>query len=526
LERLRDDQKLRIAAVLVFLATSATLWLLRPLVVSGDGVGYIKRLVSPNRDIVPGHLIYIPLLEWLRTVLVPEGGHGEAALIATAFSSIGGGLACACLFALTVRLGGKLWAGLLAAAGICVSYGFYRASGDVEAYSMAVAVITAIAALLLRRSDEPEAGWGTAIIAGLLLGLTTLLHTSLVLLTPFVLLACWRATGSWTKAIVAICIGGLLSMSSFLAVSMGVLGQDASGTVAWLMTADNGYAQSPSFSLSYLLRNLARLFYGMGRTLIHSPAPDRLGSEVSVHLSALGIGYLLAAVAVIVVGLVRTDKDRRHALWPLWLWAAPLVVFGFIFFPAATERWVMVLPCFWLVLSLALTTVSRRDLIVGASVALVAIPLVANILTIRQERELDRRTLERSRAISALLEPGDMLLYPGHTWDEYIGFYETAPVERFILASFAGEEQGDAEALLERLRRRVDATHERDGRVIAVRIFDAPDSHHGWLLLRALGIPRDDVLALLARYEVQPILDDPVAVWEISPSSHHGGRDQ
>jgi len=176
-----------------------------------------------------------------------------------------------------------------------------------------------------------------------------------------------------------------------------------------------------------------------------------------------------------------------------------------------------VLPCFWAAVVVSLTAIRRPKIIAGVAAVLLAVPLVTNVLTVLEERKLDARTLERSRAISQLLREGDLLLYPGHTWDEYVGFYETAPVERFILASFAGEEQGDADALFTRLHRSITETHRRGGRVFAVRVYDAPDSHHGWNLLRALGVPRDDVLAHLVRYEAEPVLDDPVAVWQVSP---------
>ena len=68
--------------------TTLLLWLTRPLVVSGDGVGYIKRLLSPEWDVVPGHLIYVPLQVGLRRWLAPAGGHGDAASMATAFSAV------------------------------------------------------------------------------------------------------------------------------------------------------------------------------------------------------------------------------------------------------------------------------------------------------------------------------------------------------------------------------------------------------------------------------------------------------
>jgi hypothetical protein len=158
-----------------------------------------------------------------------------------------------------------------------------------------------------------------------------------------------------------------------------------------------------------------------------------------------------------------------------------------------------------------------------AAAALIGLPLAANVVTVGLERGLDRRTLARSAAVTALLEEGDLLLYPGHTWDEYIGFYEDAPVERFILASFAGEEQGDREAFLARLRERLEATFARGGRVVAVRVLDGPDSHHGWSLLAALGIPRDDVLEVLVDYEATRIAERPVPVWRLEPRRPAGG---
>lgn len=506
----------RLIPVAVGVCTTVLLYSLRPLVVSGDGVGYIKRLISPERDVVPGHLLYIPFLEQLNLIIFPNGGHLDATIVATLVSAIGGGLACGFLYAITSRFTDRRWPGLVAVSGLCVSYGFYRASGDVEAYSSAVAIIVAIAWCLL--PGKQPIGWGKTIAAGVLLGIATLLHTSLVLITPFVLLAGWHSSNSWLKPAVSLCVGGSLSLGSFLIVSMGFLGMDLSSSVAWIMTADNGYAQPPTISLSFFFRNLGRLFYGICRTFVHSPAPDRLGVQASVQSSAVGMVYLIIVLGLTVWGLKSMSKEIRRRLRSLWAWLVPLVFFGFLFFPAATERWVFILPCLWLVFSLALLSHRKAWIAPVATAVMIALPLVANIITVSQERQLDRRTLERSRAVSELLRQGDLLLYPGHTWDEYIGFYEDAPVERFILASFAGEEQGDREAFLARLRRSLDDTFSQGGRVIAVRVFDAPETHHGWSLLRALGVPRDDVLALLAEYEAQPLTCSTVCVWEILPA--------
>lgn len=518
----QEETRSRLIPVAVGVCATVLLYALRPLVVSGDGVGYIKRLISPERDVVPGHLIYIPFLEQLRLIIFPDGGHSDATVIATLVSAIGGGLACGFLYAIISRFTDRWWPGVVAVAGLCVSYGFYRASGDVEAYSSAVAIIVAIAWCLI--PGEQPIGWLRTLAAGVLLGVATLLHTSLVLITPFVLLAGWHSSGSWLKPSVAVCVGGALSLSSFLIVSMRFLGMDMDASVAWIMTADNGYAQPPTISLSFIFRNLGRLFYGICRSFVHSPAPDRLGVQASVQSSAVGMVYFIAVLALMVWGLRSMSKDIRRRLRSLWAWLVPLVFFGFLFFPAATERWVFILPCLWLVFSLALLSHRKAWVAPAAAIVMIFVPLVANIITVNQERQLDRRTLERSRAVSDLLRQGDLLLYPGHTWDEYIGFYEDAPVERFILASFAGEEQGDREAFLTRLRGSLDETFSRGGRVIAVRVFDAPETHHGWSLLRALGIPRDDVLALLAEYEAQPVTCSTVCVWEILPAPESSGQ--
>jgi hypothetical protein len=196
---------------------------------------------------------------------------------------------------------------------------------------------------------------------------------------------------------------------------------------------------------------------------------------------------------------------------------APLLVFGFLFFPSATERWVLILPCTWLAAAVALAAVRRRVVLICIATFLIGVPAALNVFTVAQERALDRRTLERSHAVTALLRDGDTLLFPGHTWDEYVGFYEDARIERFILASFGGEERGNRDALLQRLRDRIDATHRRGNRVLSVRVLDAQDSHHGWSLLRAMGISRDDVLIVLAGYGARRLARDPVGVWEILP---------
>ncbi len=384
-----------------------------------------------------------------------------------------------------------------------------------EAYATCVALMTG-AALALCPPYEERVTWRAVVIAAVLLALCTLMHTSLVLFTPFVAYAAWRATRSWVKTVASVVIAGGLSLITFLTVALGVRGMCMSETISWILTSDNGYAQRPSATLSFVLTNAGRVFYGVGRTLVHSPAPDRLGSDASFRLSAVGIGFFIVAASIVSFLLIhRVKQEVRQPLRALWAWFVPLLLFGFLFWPSATERWVLVLPVMWLLAALAVASIETRWLSAAFGVFLLGVPTVFNIVTVSEERKLDERTLERSAAISGELRSGDLLLYPGHTWDEYVGFYEDVPVERFIIASFAGEERGDAEALLARLRTRSDATHERGGRVVAVRVFDVPDSHHGWSLLRAMDIPRDDVLAVLADYETRRLIRDPVGVWEI-----------
>jgi hypothetical protein len=96
---------------------------------------------------------------------------------------------------------------------------------------------------------------------------------------------------------------------------------------------------------------------------------------------------------------------------------------------------------------------------------------------------------------------GDLVVSPGHGWDEYLGFYDGAPVETFPLVYYAGA-LGSADAIRRTLGERAIGR-----RVLLVRLTDDTDPM-GWKELRAFGITRETVAALLPTGTRRPLGED------------------
>jgi hypothetical protein len=104
-------------------------------------------------------------------------------------------------------------------------------------------------------------------------------------------------------------------------------------------------------------------------------------------------------------------------------------------------------------------------------------------------------TRQRAEAAAADLADGDLVIFPGHSWDEYVGFFARARVHPMPLVYYAGRDGAD-EAWL-RFEREVAAAMMRGGRVYALRIFSDDGDVRGWSELERLGLSRERVRARL-----------------------------
>jgi hypothetical protein len=95
----------------------------------------------------------------------------------------------------------------------------------------------------------------------------------------------------------------------------------------------------------------------------------------------------------------------------------------------------------------------------------------------------------RSRAVEAgkRFHDGDLLVFPGHSWDEYVSFYASAKLDPLPLSYYAGRD-GIAGGW-QRLERDAEETWARGGHVYALRFFDDHDpDRRGLDELWALGL--------------------------------------
>ena len=84
---------------------------------------------------------------------------------------------------------------------------------------------------------------------------------------------------------------------------------------------------------------------------------------------------------------------------------------------------------------------------------------------------------------------GDLLIFPGHSWDEYVVFYGKAKVEPFPVSYYAARD--GLAACWTRLDKEVREARARGGRVFAVRVFDdADEDPRGFWELSTVGVSK------------------------------------
>jgi hypothetical protein len=183
------------------------------------------------------------------------------------------------------------------------------------------------------------------------------------------------------------------------------------------------------------------------------------------------------------------------------VWAIPYAAVGLGFYASDAERWMFLLPLLWLTVA---TTRRHAGLALGIAVLLGTLNLAVWLPYAR-----DTSFRDRARAVSSHLSAGDLIVSPGHGWDEYIGIYEGPPVGHFPLVFHAGQ-LGSAEAVRSTLAEHIRDTRAGGHRVFLARFSDDASDPMGWKELRQFGITRDSAPALLPpnhRIRVQPSLE-------------------
>ncbi len=488
------------AAVALALAALAGLLYARtaPAVVNPDGLGYIKLL---PHNFAAGHLAYMPLLRLAAAIF-----RGDGLLAGRALSAIAGAVAVGGLYGCARALAGRFEAAL-AASGLAVSYAAWAQGNDVEVYACALAAVVALLALALAWRARPSPG--RAFCVGLALGGAVLFHLTNVLMTPFVIAWMLVLARPLRRGLLHVAIacatGGALTLACYAWAALHVRRLDLAGALAWIGTASHGFRYQGS-----LLGRLGDSVSGFAKAFVWAPYGYEADAQKLLGQFLLGLLPLQAVIAFVVARWRRIASLPRA---PLVVWMASYAAMALAFFGSDHERWVFVLPPLWLLAACAVGTLGPRRAVVGA--ALVAYLAFANLRTAIGPAHADCWTRTRADAAAALMRDGDLVLFPGHSWDEYVGFYTHTKIVPLPISYYLGRD-GRA-GCLARIEREVREARARGGRIFAVRIFEPPDDARGFFELQELGMPPEELRRLFAAYRAVPLptAEPKVTVWRL-----------
>ncbi|MGZ3438513.1 MAG: hypothetical protein ACXVDD_03315 [Polyangia bacterium] len=424
-----------------------------PRVVNGDGLGYLKAALAGT--LYPGHLAYVPLLTAIAK-LVGATRPVELLWPARVLSAAAAALAIALVGSIAERRAGARAAGIAASVGLAASWGALSAGSDVESYAPALGAL--VAALWLADRQRP-------IASGLLCAAATLLHVENVLFVPVAALVCERRRG-WLLAAAALPIA-----AAYAAVL------PAHG-VGWIAGASHGLRYPLRWTTPFVA------LYGACKALVYSPYPYEASWARVLGCFVVGA----AAAAAMAIGARRPLSRAATAAW-----IVPYAAVGVAFYASDAERWTFLLPLAWL----AAAARPGRALAVAACVA--AANAVVWLPTAK-----DATLRVRAEAAARHLADGDVVVGPGHGWDEYLGFWDGPRVTTLPLVYFAGAVGRDA---LPAAIARAASGH----RLFVARLANDGDPI-GWKELQLFGVTRENVRALLpAGHEVD--VGDGLARW-------------
>lgn len=469
-----------ILTALVVLPALTLAALLAPAEINGDGVGYLKQLAE--RGTVPGHPAYLPLAR----LIVDVHGPALAAVWPLRLLSLLTSGAALFLFAASCRrlVPGGRW--LLATGLLASSYAVLRAAHQVEVYGPALLAAVATLYALARLHETRQARW--ALTAGCCAALAALFHLTLAALAlPVVVLA-----ARWSRpryALAALLVQATVGIAGLWWAAQLGGHHGVTALLSWIRSADHG--------MPYPLRPWTPLvaLWGLARGVLAAPYPHQAG-RLFVVLAATAALLALAWLAWQTASGARPSRviDGR---WLAATWILPLGIFGLLFYPSDTERWLFVLPV------LALFTAQAR----GRRVALLpGLLLLANALYLLPGA-LDQRAPRRARAAGALMRGSDLLVSPGHGWAEAVGLGSRRPPQRFVLLYQVGQRAGrdgaGLDATLRELDRRVAATWADGNHVYVARLHDRQDPR-GFKELAWFGLTRRAFAARFARHCLRP----------------------
>jgi hypothetical protein len=291
------------------------------------------------------------------------------------------------------------------------------------------------------------------------------------LLGPFLLaLLLWRAgrarapsAVAWAAATFVLGLAGIAAMM--------LVGRGASLWPPDLAAIRPRADFQPPLSLA---GRASRMAYGAARTVAYLPSVRELGIRFAV-LYGLAMAAAVTTFAYIARhGRPSKDSGRRGLFLMLALLAAPFIGMAGYYYPSDPERWLFLMPPFWLVVGLAwdgyapaphswLSLGRSRALLAAIVLCLATYNAIAGLLP----DALRSRELAGFQGLARLTAPDDLVITPAGIKGQVLEFYLGKPFEfeNLTLTSLVERHRGDHAGMQSDFRTRIADALRRGRRV-------------------------------------------------------------
>jgi hypothetical protein len=494
-----------VAAFLMYLL------LLAP-VINADGPFYIKTIRTyPMEYLFPaGHIFYDQACRQAWFLWRSLGYTGGLMQPMRGLSVFGAALGVAFFFFATTCLFRSRRLQVLLTLALAVSFGYWtEATSFIKPYSLSLGILMAALWLALESARRASVLW--PLLAGIAAAAATMFHITNVFWVVFVS-ALMFFYGKWPlkgveprrrwrvmlrNILVAVGVQGVLVAAAYIAVyNTYIARHDQSGLLSWVKGADHEYASG------FSLLNLAQSLSGFARAVCYTTTS---WGKPALVVTQLLVFWSLMIIAGVLALRLRKRSAAKSDLFTLAaaVGALPYVFMGLRFYSEDLERWIWLVPLLLLVMGKLLESWwrapsdrpqwRRHAVAVLALLALFSNNFFCSILPAR----LDDTGYTRAKFAAAFLKDGDLVVRPGHGWDEYISLFNESKYDSAAAAFFAyyspenpvdifrdpGTPETDETSLDRIIRKTLAAGHN----VYVIRIFDPCDANDGWYVAREKG---------------------------------------
>jgi hypothetical protein len=513
--------------LIVLIAAGLLYFLLLARGVDPDGPHFAKSLqeYSLPYTFFPGHVLYGPACREFWLLWKDFGYHGNPLLPMQALNAVAGAFGVMFFFFATARLFPSRKLQLILTAALATSFGYWsEATYFVKPYALSMAFM--MMSLWLLIAAARRASLIRSILAGAAAAGATTFHITNIFWAVFafaLIMFCTRRPAAEDtekrhgrrvprNAIVVVAVQILLVGAVYLHVyNKYILLQDPSvrgpgGVAGWVRSADHGYTYGFSED------NFRDSLYGFARAIYY--VNDML--EGPIERMAVGVVIIYALLIFILAAGIRLWPDVpagvKRFLPAAVIGAAPYIILGLQFFSKDPERWIWIVPLLIILAGgvIAAWVARPRFLSKGHKYAIAAIIVLALAANSFFRMILPRHyedSYAGARYAASFLKKGDLLISPGHGWDDCVWLFNNSGYNEASAAYFAYygpsnpidifRDPGTREAERYSLDRRIKDALAAGGDVYAVRIFDPHDTYHAWFVSRDKGFTgaqRDELI--------------------------------